>query len=86
MQARNVMALLPDREPDRLTRMEHAVISYSVQHEMARTLADLLFVSTYWGHERGPARENRLGPVRRMAELLQWDDNRIEQELEKASY
>jgi glycerol-3-phosphate dehydrogenase len=82
LQANHVLSLLPAEEPMGLTRIQAAVIAYAVRHEMAKRLADLLFVSTYWGHERQPTRENLTGPARAMGDLAGWDDDRVRQEID----
>jgi len=58
VEAPNVLAALPERAPAGLTRLECAQIAFAVNHEMAQSLADVMFVSTYWGYERVWTREN----------------------------
>jgi len=41
-----------------LSRLDRARIAFAVQHEMARRLPDLLFISTYWGYEARWDRES----------------------------
>jgi glycerol-3-phosphate dehydrogenase len=57
-QTPHVLAVLPDTAPAGLTRLESAQIAFAVNHEMAQSCADVLFVSTYWGYERKWTREN----------------------------
>jgi glycerol-3-phosphate dehydrogenase len=52
VQAPNLLAALPEAAPAGLTRLECAQIAFAVDHEMAQSLADVMFVSTYWGYER----------------------------------
>jgi glycerol-3-phosphate dehydrogenase len=57
------------------------VIAWAVRHEMAQRLADVLFVSTYWGHENLWTAA-RLQPLaREMGRRLGWDDARLEAEI-----
>jgi glycerol-3-phosphate dehydrogenase len=69
-------------QPRLLYDVDRDTIQWAVEREMVRRLPDLVFVSTYWGHERllTPA---LLHPVAcRMAELLGWDEQRIQQEID----
>jgi glycerol-3-phosphate dehydrogenase len=64
-----------------LTRLECAQIAFAVKHEMVQTLADLTFVSTYWGYERKWT-PDKLSPfAAEMARHLGWDAGRAEQEI-----
>ena len=81
MQAANLLALLPDAPPPGLTRLESAQIAFAVNHEMAQSLADFLFVSTYSGYERRWTRENVTPFAAEMGRLLGWGDSRIEREI-----
>jgi glycerol-3-phosphate dehydrogenase len=57
------------------------VVRNAVEREYARTLPDLLQVSTYWGYER-PADAAWLTPLaQEMGQLLNWDEARIESEV-----
>ena len=58
-----------------------AMVAVAVEREMARRLPDLLFTSTYWGHERRWSSESLLGYARQMGEMLGWDDARAEDEV-----
>ncbi len=58
-------------------------IAYAVECEMARRLADVMFVSTYWGYEQQWNRE-RLEPyAREMGRRLGWDERRGAEEIER---
>lgn len=81
VQTPNLLALLPETAPPGLTRLERAQIAFSVKHEMAQSLADLMFVSTYWGYERKWNRENVAPVAREMARHLGWEGERTEQEI-----
>lgn len=76
-----VLALLPTVSPDGLTRRRTAQIEYALQHEMVQTLPDLLFVSTYWGHEQS-WQQTALEPYTRLlGSRLGWDDDRHRREI-----
>jgi glycerol-3-phosphate dehydrogenase len=61
---------------------ELGITSYAVRHEMAHRLADVVFVSTYWGHERTPE-QGWLRPLaEQMAGDLGWAETRIEEEID----
>jgi glycerol-3-phosphate dehydrogenase len=47
-----LLGRLLGQAPEGLTRVECAVADWAVDHEMVQRLPDLLYVSTYWGHER----------------------------------
>jgi glycerol-3-phosphate dehydrogenase len=53
----------------------------AVSREMARRLPDLMFVSTYLGHERRWTAEGLEGVARQMGGLLAWSEERIRQEV-----
>jgi len=57
-------------------------VAYAVRHEMAQRLPDVVFVSTYAGHERRLDREALLDTAREMADLLSWSPERVEEEIE----
>jgi glycerol-3-phosphate dehydrogenase len=57
-QTPHVLVALPETAPAGLTRLECAQIAFAVKHEMAQSLDDVMFVSTYWGYERKWTREN----------------------------
>jgi glycerol-3-phosphate dehydrogenase len=80
VQTLNVLAGLPENAAPGLTRLECAQIAFGVEHEMDQNLADMMFVSTYWGYERQWTRENLLPFAREMGRLLRWDDRRREAE------
>jgi glycerol-3-phosphate dehydrogenase len=79
-----VLALLPERPPAGLGRLEAAQIAFAVRHEMARRLPDLLFVSTHWGFSRRWT-EAELGPfAQAMGSALGWDQARAAAEIRLA--
>ena len=57
-------------------------IAKAVHREYAQKLADLLYVSTYWGHERRMDRNWLLPLAREMGGLLGWDVARVEREID----
>jgi glycerol-3-phosphate dehydrogenase len=58
-----------------------ARVRMAVEREFARKLQDVLYVSTYWGHERHMDRE-WLSPIaREMGSLLGWSEGRVASEL-----
>jgi glycerol-3-phosphate dehydrogenase len=57
-------------------------IAFAVRYEMARRLADLMFVSTYRGYEQQWDREELYTHARKMGELLGWDQGRMQEEIE----
>ena len=81
VQTPNLLALLPQTAPSGLTRLECAQIAFAANHEMAETLADLMFVSTYWGYERRWTRENLSPLAAEMGRHLAWSAERIEREV-----
>ena len=57
-------------------------IAFAVEKDLARRLADLMFVSTNWGYEQQWT-QLRLEPYARgMAALLGWNELRIQEEIE----
>ena len=57
------------------------VVTWAVRHEMAMRLADVMFVSTYWGHEEEWTGE-KLEPVaREMQRRLGWSGERLQEEI-----
>ena len=65
---------LPPKEPAARVRM-------AVEREFARRLQDVVYVSTYWGHERWMTPE-WLEPIAvEMGSMLGWDSNRAESEI-----
>lgn len=50
--APDVLDYLPAHSPEGVSRLQWAVLRFAIEHEMAQRLADVLFVSTYWGWER----------------------------------
>jgi len=80
-QSPSLLALLPETAPPGLTRLECGQIAFAANHEMAQSLPDLMFVSTYWGYERKWTRENIPPFAAEMARHLGWDNQRTEQEI-----
>ena len=56
-------------------------LTFAIEHEMAQTLADVFFVSTYWGYERRWSAESLAPYADEMARLLDWDAARTEREI-----
>ncbi|MBZ5592719.1 MAG: glycerol-3-phosphate dehydrogenase/oxidase [Acidobacteriia bacterium] len=77
VQAPNLLAYLPQSAPPALTRVECAQIAFAAGHEMAETLADLMFVSTYWGYELRWTRETLTPIAEELGRRLAWDSSRI---------
>lgn len=63
------------------TSVEERIIGHAVRHEMAMRLADVMFVSAYWGHERNWTAETLRPLARFMGSLTGWDQARIEDEI-----
>lgn len=55
-----VLSLMPAEARAGFSRIELARIRYAVLYEMAQTADDVLYVSTYWGHERVWPEERRV--------------------------
>ena len=81
LQTENVLALAPVKGPEGLTRLECAVVQYAFRHEMAQRLADLLFVSTYWGYEQQWSEERLKRLATYVATMTGWDAARIDEEI-----
>lgn len=58
-----------------------AEVERAVRHEMARRLTDVVFVSTYWGHEHVLSEAALKGPAEEMGRLLGWDAARVSEEI-----
>ena len=58
-----------------------ARVAMAVEREFARKLADVLYISTYWGHERRLERSWLLSIAGRMGSLLGWGESRIQAEV-----
>jgi glycerol-3-phosphate dehydrogenase len=84
VQAGALLRCLPAQEGMGLTLLERARIVFAAQHEMARRLPDLLFVSTYWGHEARWTEETLAPYAEEMGRLLGWNAERTRQEIEPA--
>ena len=81
VQARNLLAYLPQSARSGLTRVECAAIAFAAEHEMAETLADLMFVSTYWGYELRWTRETLTPLAEEMGRHLNWTTAKISEQL-----
>jgi glycerol-3-phosphate dehydrogenase len=81
VQTENVLAYLPETSPQGITPLEFAQLVYAVEHEMAQSLADVMFVSTYWGYERRWTHETLLPFAEEMGRRLSWDEARIDKEI-----
>ncbi len=73
-------ALRLPRFPSPLDDGEAAAIEFAVRREMALRLPDLMFVSTYWGHERRWSRESLAPYAEYMGRLLGWTPERTAEE------
>jgi glycerol-3-phosphate dehydrogenase len=80
VQAEAVLRCLPERAPEGLARLDCGVAAWAVEHEMVQRLPDLLYVSTYWGHERVWSGESLSALARFVGERLGWDQPRVEEE------
>ncbi len=83
-----------EREPAAVTRLTRlfgrqtaamldagGVVAWAVKHEMAMRLADVMFVSTYWGHEQ-PWTPEQLEPLaREMQRHRDWSEERLKDEI-----
>lgn len=76
-----VLEHLPEVPPGGLSRLEAAVADFAIEHEMVERLADLLFVSTYWGYERRWDALALRPLAGAMAARLGWDEARLESEI-----
>jgi glycerol-3-phosphate dehydrogenase len=77
-----LLALVPDTEPTGISKLEAAQIAFAVKNEWVEHLTDLLFVSTYWGYERKWTSELLRPYAQALGAQLNWDEARIEQEIE----
>ena len=77
-----LLALMPENEPAGISRLEAAQISFAVENEWVEHLTDLLFVSTYWGYEKKWTQWTLLPYAQALGTHLQWDQARIEQEIQ----
>lgn len=68
--------MLPPREMP-------ARVFMAVEREYARRLEDVLYISTYWGHERHMTREWLEPIAREMAGLLEWTPAQAEAEVSR---
>lgn len=57
------------------------VVAWAVRHEMAMRLADVMFVSTYWGHEEHWTAETLLPVAREMQRHRGWTDVEMKHEI-----
>ena len=60
-----------------------ARVRMAVEREYARKLQDLLYVSTYWGHERHMVSEWLSPLAREMGALLGWSEDRMASEVKE---
>ena len=58
------------------------VLAWAVQHEMAMRLADVMFVSTYWGHEDNWTAAKLEPLAREMGRLHGWTAARVREEID----
>jgi glycerol-3-phosphate dehydrogenase len=58
-----------------------AEIAQAVNHEMVQRLPDLMYVSTYWGHQRKWDADSLRPIAREMGDLLGWPPERVEEEI-----
>jgi hypothetical protein len=56
-------------------------VRLAVDREYARKLQDVLYVSTYWGHERHMTYEWLEPIAREIGALLGWSEDRIQSEI-----
>ncbi|MEZ5401707.1 MAG: glycerol-3-phosphate dehydrogenase/oxidase [Bryobacteraceae bacterium] len=56
-------------------------VAYAVRHEMARRLPDVMYVSTYWGHEKTWTAAALEPVAREMGAMLGWDAARVADEV-----
>jgi glycerol-3-phosphate dehydrogenase len=70
--------------PDPAAAIEAAggIVPWAVHQEMAQRLPDVMFVSTYRGHERTWTAEELMPIACQMAGLLGWDERRIREEID----
>lgn len=64
--------------------LDRARIRFAILHEMARRLADVLFVSTYWGYERRWDHISLAPFAREMADTLGWSGEQLSAEIDLA--
>lgn len=70
------------KQPSPRTPDIMAQVDYAVEHEMARTLEDVLFRRTGIGTLGEPSLDTLEMVAQRMASLLQWDSQRFDDEVE----
>jgi glycerol-3-phosphate dehydrogenase len=70
--------------PDPAAAIEAAggIVNWAVHREMAQRLPDVMFISTYWGHERTWTAEDLMPIACQMARLLGWDERRVREEID----
>jgi len=69
--------LVAPKRPD-----DSTMIRFAVEQEMAQTLRDVMFVSTYWGYERRWSRNDLRPFATVVGERLGWSPETVEQELD----
>ena len=72
----------PESSSGALTPLGAARIRYACVHEMAIRLADVMFISTYWGYERKWSATTLRPYAAEMGRFHGWDEIRMEQEVE----
>jgi glycerol-3-phosphate dehydrogenase len=81
VQAHSLLAYLPQTAPSGLTRVECAEIAFAVEHEMAETLTDVMFVSTYGGYELRWTRETLTPFAEEIGRRLNWTAAKMSEQL-----
>ena len=65
---------MPPKEPAARVRL-------AVEREFARRLSDVVYISTYWGHERWMTAEWLEPVAAEMGSMLDWDAGRVRAEI-----
>lgn len=76
----HLTALTPLAAPARPD--DAGMIRFAVEQEMAQSLRDLLYISTYWGYERTWTRNSLRPYAAVMAERLGWSAAKLEREID----
>ena len=82
--ALHVTAVTPLPVAEMPERSRADQIAWAVEHEMAQRLADVLFISTYWGYERHWSVDELRGLAETMGQMLGWGANRVAEEIREA--
>jgi glycerol-3-phosphate dehydrogenase len=80
----DLLTMLPPEDQPPITRIEYARMAYAVQHEMALRLADVFFVSTYFGYERKWEAAQLEPYARLMGSWIGWDQAKEAREIMNA--